>query len=296
VFRFYTKKSPVVKYYPQEKNENFNIHAIFQNADASEMEFYANIERLISELEMVSKIIRTEPNLDMMIIDGSLFIPELFNRKENYYVIQYTKRLSDLLIDILDIAERNNTILVGVMKDSTSTDLTTIVGQFISACSPTEKLLERFYDFDFRQVLQLFKDYDLFFRFMDASERSFACRSFPKTGTFIPSTAFEKYLKQKELGLYAYLIKTVPMDVPLKVEFFSKIDRESASKRVARTASLLNPVSRIMHDYSEPSPQMEAHRRVKISENEFQVLVDIIRQKTGYCSSLLQKRRDRRPF
>ncbi|HME52853.1 MAG TPA: DNA double-strand break repair nuclease NurA [Candidatus Lokiarchaeia archaeon] len=295
-FRFYTKKPPVVKYFPREKNENFNLFGIFQGSNSQELEIFTNAERLLSELELVHSIISTESHLDMMIIDGSLFIPEIFNNKENLYANKYSRQISEILVKILKACRENDTMLVGVMKDSAKMDFVNIIGKLIPTCMNSHPAFKKFLDFDYRQAIQVFKDYDLFFRYLKEGERTFAMKEFPKAEDFIPSTDFERYLKNNDLALYTYIFKAVPMDIPLKVEFFAKNRSDGIKPIVERTSSLLYPLSRVNVDYSEPSPQMEAHKRVKIPEQDFKVIIETIRQKTGFCSTLMQKRRDRRPF
>jgi len=296
VFKFYARKPPVVKYFPQEKNENFNLYGIFQGSNSQDLESFANAERLLSELELVHDIISEESHLDMMIIDGSLFIPEIFNISENVYASKYSKQISDVLIKILKACNENDTLLVGVLKDSIKADFVNIIGKLIPACIDLHAPFKGFLDFDYRLAIQLFKDYDLFYRFLKEGERSFTCKTFPKAANFVPATEFERYLKSNDLGLYSYMIKAVPMDIPLKIEFFARNEAASIANYVAKTSALLYPLSKINVDYSEPSPQMEAHKRVKIPEQDFKVIVDIIRQKTGFCSTMLQKRRERKPF
>lgn len=296
VFKFYAKKPPVVKYYPQDKNENFNMFCIFQNTTAQDLESFTNAERLLSELELVHSILSTEPHLDMMIIDGSLYIPEIFNNNENYYASKYNKQISGVLKRILDTCRQNGTMLVGVVKDSIKSDFCAVCGKMIPACMDSAPAFKEFLSFDYRQAIQLFKDYDLFYRFLSEGERSFCTRTFPRDNSFVPATDFERYIKANELGLHSYLLKAVPMDTPLKVEFFSSCDDKAVASIVERSSALLYPLSKINVNYSEPSPQMEAHKRVRIPEQDFKVIVDIIRQKTGYCSTMLQKRRERKPF
>lgn len=295
-FRFYTKKPPVVKYFPREKNENFNLFGIFQGSNNQELEVFTNAERLLSELELVHSIISTESHLDMMIIDGSLFIPEIFNNKENLYANKYNSQISEILVKILKTCRENGTMLVGVIKDSAKMDFVNTIGKLIPTCMNSHPAFRSFLDFDYRQAIQVFKDYDLFFRYLKEGERSFAMKEFPRAEDFVPSTDFERYLKNNDLALYTYIFKAVPMDIPLRVEFFAKNGPEEIKTIVERSSSLLYPLSKVNVDYSEPSPQMEAHKRVKIPEQDFKVIIETIRQRTGFCSTLMQKRRDRRPF
>ncbi|MEX2680835.1 MAG: DNA double-strand break repair nuclease NurA [Candidatus Sigynarchaeota archaeon] len=296
VFKFYAKKSPIVKYYPQEKNENFNLFGIFQNTNTHDLESFTNAERLLSELELVHAIMSAEPHLDMMIIDGSLFLPEIFSSSENYYASRYNKQISEILEQILETSKAHGTIVVGVVKDSIKADFAGIIAKLIPACMGTFPVFKDFLAFDYRQTIQVFKDYDLFYRILLEGERSFSMRTFPRTAAFVPATEFDKYLKDHDLGLYSYMFKAVPMDIPLKVEFFSRSDPAVVASLVEKTSALLYPLSKINVDYSEPSPQMEAHKRVRIPEQDFKIIVDIIRQKTGFCSTMLQKRRERKPF
>ncbi len=296
VFKFYSRRPPVVAYYPREHNANFNVQCFFTRSSLSELEFYTNAERLCIELELVHEILKTEPGLHLMIVDGSLLIPEVFTPSRDQYAEQYCRRLTELMIDIINTCEENGTVLVGVVKDSTRSEHASLLRHLIPIAAKDDKTFEPFLQFDYPNVLELMKDYDFFYRFLDQGERSFALKSHPKATDFIPSNLFERFLKVKDLGLYSYLLKPVPLDVPLRVEFFAPNDPAIVKKHVTRSSSMLYPLSSIVFNYSEPSPQMEAHKRVKIQEQDFKILIDVLRRKTGYCSTMLQKRRERKPL
>lgn len=297
VFRFFKNKPPDVKYYPLMKDENFNLFGIFQGLNMQEIEIYSSVERILAELELVYEILRNETELDMMIIDGSLYIPEIISfHCENYYIKKYIERITKVLINIIKICKNNNTLLVGVVKDSIKRDLMHVIGKLIPYMMKDDATFKKFLEFDYRKVIKIFKDHDFFFRYLDEGERTLVLKSFPKTDNFIPQVPFDRYLKSNELGIYSFLLKPVPMDIPLKVEFITRNEESTILKHGKQIASLLYPMSKIMIDYSEPSPQMEAHKRVKIPEQEFKIIVEMIRRKTGYCPTLLQKRRERKPF
>ena len=296
VFRFYKEKSPVVRYYPIDRNQNLNIQGIFRNTSKKEVEFLTNAERLLSELKLIYQIIKDEKYLDMMILDGSLYLPEIFNSNDNYSKSPYNKKITQLLINILNICRERDTIVVGVLKDSIRSRLSTILRYLIPYEIKRDGRFKKFLEFNYPQILNLFKDYDLFYRLLGAGQRTFAMQIYPGQEENKPKTLFERYLDVKDIGLYSYLIKCVPMDVPLCIEFFSQNKKYKVMEIIKKSSSLLYPLSTIVFNYSEPSPQMEAHKRVKISEYEFKLLVDVIRNKTGFCSSLLPKRRDRKPL
>nr|MDO8116627.1 DNA double-strand break repair nuclease NurA [Candidatus Sigynarchaeota archaeon] len=212
------------------------------------------------------------------------------------YADECCRRLTELLIDIINTCEENGTMLVGVVKDSTRAEHAAILRHLIPVAAKDDKAFEPFLQFDYPQALELMKDYDFFFRFLEQGERSFVLKSHPKGSEFIPSNLFERYLKVKNIGLYSYLIKPVPLDMPLRVEIFAPNDPKVVKKHVTRSSSMLYPLSSIVFDYSEPSPQLEAHKRVKIQEQDFKILIDVLRRKTNYCSTMLQKRRERRPL
>lgn len=296
VFRFYSKRPPVVRYFPQEPNENFNLLGVFQGANLQEIDAYANAERLLCELELVRKILQQEPALDMMIIDGTLHIPDLFKTTDNHAIQAQIKRITELLIDIINASEANHTLLVGVTKDSSRADHLNVLRALIPARLQEDERFRAFMEMDTKQMFAVFKDYDFFYRILQEGERGFAIRSVPRVsdGPGKPRTMFEKFLHVKGLALHSYLLKAAQMDVPLKIELFAS--PETARPRVVRSSSLLRPMSRIMIDYSEPSPQVEAHKRVKISEQDFSIIVDMVRQQAGYCTSVMQQRRNRRPI
>ncbi|MFX0099561.1 MAG: DNA double-strand break repair nuclease NurA [Candidatus Hodarchaeota archaeon] len=297
VFRFFKKKPPDVKYYPLKKDENFNLFGIFQGLNTQELEMYSSVERILAELELVYEILRDETDLDMMIIDGSLYIPEIMNGHcENYYIKKYIERITKVLINIIKICKYKDILLVGVVKDSIKRDLMHIIGKMIPNMMKNDPTFKKFLEFDYRKVIKIFKDHDFFFRYLDEGERTIVLKSYPKNGNFTHHVPLETYFKINELGIFSFLLKPVPMDIPLKVEFITSNDSSTILKYGRRIASLLYPMSKIMINYSEPSPQMEAHKRVKIPEQEFKIIVEMIRRKTGYCPTLLQKRRERKPF
>ncbi|MHA1371101.1 MAG: DNA double-strand break repair nuclease NurA [Promethearchaeota archaeon] len=297
VFRFFNNKPPHVKYFPRAKNENLNLSMFIQDSSTLDIDFYMNAKRMLGELNLVHDILVQEPNIDLMIIDGSLCIPPLFLQPLIHRShLKTCLEISDLLIRILDICERKNVLLVGVVKDSMKRTIVDILGNLISIEGVSNEFFKPFFDFNYRRVLATLKDYEFFFRFLKAGERSFIYKSSLSSGLTSKGTEFESYMENHNLGLFSYLIKPVPMDIPLRVDFIVQDEKNKVFRYARRTESLLYPVSKIMIDYSEPSPQFEAHRRVKIPEHEFKAIIEIIRRKTGYCSTLLQKRRDRRPF
>ncbi|MHA1680236.1 MAG: DNA double-strand break repair nuclease NurA [Promethearchaeota archaeon] len=297
VFNFKKDDSPVVRYFPEEINQNFNLFGIFHGSSTREIDFYTNIERLLAELELVHTIVKSESKLDAMIIDGPLYFPEIVKgREENYYIKKFNKQIADIFMKILNLTDKKEIMLVGVVKDSIKRDYMEILGKLIPFLISKDETFKKFYNLDFRRLLTIFKDYDFFYRFLKEKERSFIMKTFPREGKFIPASNFEKYMKDMDFGIYSLLLKPVPLDFPLKLEFIARNDDHIVKKIGEKLSRLLSPMSRIMVNYSEPSPQMEAHKRVVIPEQDFKTIIEVIRQRTGYCSTLLKKRRDRRPF
>ncbi|MHA1793757.1 MAG: DNA double-strand break repair nuclease NurA [Promethearchaeota archaeon] len=297
-FDFHESKPPLVKYFPDATDDNFNLFGVFRTVLSQEIDYYVNVERLLSELELVFQIVSSDPYIDLMIIDGPLYIPEIINTNELFFMKKYNKQITNTLIKILETCQKNRILLVGVIKDSIKNEHVSILGKILPFMLKEYPEISEMFELDFRKLINMFRDYDFFFRFLKEGERSFIKKIYPismeKQGNSM--SLFRKFLEENEMGIYAHHLKAVPMDVPLKLEFIAKNKSEIIREQAKKITSLIYPVSKIMVDYSEPSPQMEAHKRVKIPEQDFKTIINVIRQKTGYCSTLMPKRRERRPF
>ena len=72
---------------------------------------------------------------------------------------------------------------------------------------------------------------------------------------------------------------------------------ENASKKADLISSIILPISSLNDNYGLPIPQIEAHKRAVFKKNEIDILFNnLIRNLHLNGISLLEKRRNRRPF
>jgi hypothetical protein len=139
----------------------------------------------------------------------------------------------------------------------------------------------------------------LFNRILKKSERSciFNCkREIDK----IRDTGIKKEIPYYfPLSFYAFYLKTTKFDMPCRIEFFMDEgdSNEKASEKADLISSILLPISSLNEHYGLPIPQIEAHKRAVFKQHEVDLLLNnLIRNLHLDGISLLEKRRNRRPF
>ena len=96
-----------------------------------------------------------------------------------------------------------------------------------------------------------------------------------------------------------YNLKTVHHDTPCRIEFFmdERDSNEEATKRADLISSILLPISSHNEFYGLPIPQIEAHKRAVFKPYEINLLHNnLMRTLNKFGISLIEKRRNRRPF
>ena len=83
----------------------------------------------------------------------------------------------------------------------------------------------------------------------------------------------------KKYALYAYYLKTVPFDIPLRIEIFQPLHRYQTDliKEINAISEAILPISQYNKNYGIPAPIVEADARAKIKEKELEALFQLIR-------------------
>ena len=164
---------------------------------------------------------------------------------------------------------------------------------------PSQSRLIDFIKIDYRRVINFFSDMDLFNRVLKKSERTciFNCkREIDK----IRDTGIKKEIPYYfPLSFYAFYLKTARYDTPCRIEFFmdEKHSFKKASEKADLITSILLPISSLNEHYGLPIPQIEAHRRAVFKPKEIELLLNnLTRTLNAHGVSLIEKRRNRRPF
>ncbi|MFX1312252.1 MAG: DNA double-strand break repair nuclease NurA [Promethearchaeota archaeon] len=300
-YYFYKNHSAKIAYYPDLSGfNNYFVQGNFFNNDETAVETNNSIDMTFMEINLLNNMIRKSSDIDMIIIDGSIVImpinllfskdPEI-SRKYDKLLKEYNKLYSN--------CKENGILLIGSIKDTRTSALSNLLRDSIQLLKPNHSRLSDFIKLDYRKVIEFFSDIDLFNRVMKKSERTciFNCkREIDK----IRDTGIKKEIPYYfPLSFYAFYLKTARYDTPCRIEFFmdEKHSFKKASEKADLISSILLPISSLNEHYGLPIPQIESHRRAVFKSKEVDLLFNNLRRTLNtHGISLLEKRRDRRPF
>ncbi len=301
--KYYFQKNYVAKivYYPDLNGfNNYYVQANFLNQDETTVETKISIDMNFMEINLLNNMIRKTPEIDMIIIDGSIVIMpiNLLFSKDPEISRKYDKLLKEYH-NLYSYCKENGILLIGSIKDTRTSALTHLLQESIQLLKPSYSNLTDFLKINYRKVMEFFSDLDLFNRVLKKNERSciFNCkREIDK----IRDTGIKKEIPYYfPLSFYAFYLKTTRFDTPCRIEFFmdEKHLFKKASEKADLISSILMPISSLNEHYGLPIPQIEAHKRAVFKPKEVDLLLNnLIRTLNTHGVSLLEKRRDRRPF
>lgn len=301
--KYYFKENHIanIKYFPDLSGfNNYLVQGNFLNRDESTVDIKISMDMRYMEINLLNELIKKSDNIDLIIIDGSIVIMPInflfskdpdISKKYDLLLKEYNRLYSS--------CKEKGIILVGSIKDTRTSSLSNLLAESIQLLKPSNIKLSGFLDINYRDVIKYFSDIDLFNRILGKSERSciFVCkREIDK----IRDTGIKKEIPYYfPLTFYAFYLKTTKLDTPCRIEFFidEKHSLEKASSKADLISSILLPISSTNEQYGLPIPQIEAHRRAVFKPNEIDLLFNnLIRTLQTYGISILEKRRNRRPF
>lgn len=301
--KYYFKENHIanIKYFPDLSGfNNYLVQGNFLNRDESTVDIKISMDMRYMEINLLNELIKKSDDIDLIIIDGSIVIMPInflfskdpdISKKYDLLLKEYNRLYSS--------CKEKGIILVGSIKDTRTSSLSNLLAESIQLLKPSNIKLSGFLDINYRDVIKYFSDIDLFNRILGKSERSciFVCkREIDK----IRDTGIKKEIPYYfPLTFYAFYLKTTKLDTPCRIEFFidEKHSLEKASSKADLISSILLPISSTNEQYGLPIPQIEAHRRAVFKPNEIDLLFNnLIRTLQTYGISILEKRRNRRPF
>ncbi|MFX0005249.1 MAG: DNA double-strand break repair nuclease NurA [Promethearchaeota archaeon] len=300
---YYFKENHVahIAYYPDLSGfNNYLVQGNLFNRDETLVDTNISIDMTFMEINLLNNMIERISNIDMIIIDGSIVIMpiNLVFSKDIETSKKYDRLLKEYHKLYLNCKEKG-ILLIGSIKDTRTSALCHLLRDSIQLLKPNYTRLTDFIKADYRKVMEYFSDIDLFNRLMKKSERTciFNCkREIDK----IRDTGIKKEIPYYfPLSFYAFYLKTVKYDTPCRIEFFmdEKHSFKKASEKADLITSILLPISSLNENYGLPIPQIEAHRRAVFKPTEVDILLNnLTRTLNTHGISLLEKRRNRRPF
>ncbi|MBA7692586.1 hypothetical protein ES703_101153 [subsurface metagenome] len=290
-----------IEYFPDLSGfNNYFVQGDFFNRDENTVDAKVSMDMRYLEINLLNEMIKKSNDIDLIIIDGSIVIMpiNLLFSKDPEISIKYDILLKEYH-KLYSNCKEKGIILIGSIKDTRTAALSNLFCDSIQLLKPSYSKLSDFIKLNYREVIGYFSDIDLFNRLLKKSERSciFNCkREIDK----IRDTGIKKEIPYYfPLSFYAFYLKTTIYDTPCRIEFFmdEKDSIEEASKKADLISSILLPISSLNEHYGLPIPQIEAHKRSVFKPNEVDLLLNnLIRILHMEGISLLEKRRNRRPF
>jgi hypothetical protein len=269
-------------YYPQ-KVPALEIAVTDMELSALEFENIGSIRRAIAELQVANQVLElSTKKVDVLLLDGSPILKKPFTnnqRIKNYYQT-YLSTLSKLV----NQASKSHIKIAWIVKDSRMNILTQFLGKilpFILEALPELALL------DYRGVINRSRDMDLFYYLLEPNIRSMSYFR-----DFSVSEAFDK-----KHSLYAFYLKPVPFDTPLRVEVFQPKRRNQIDliNEINIIGETILPLSQYNKTYGIPAPIVEADARAKIKEAEIDTLFQMLKTRFPIPEVML-RRRERSPW
>jgi hypothetical protein len=300
-YYFYENTNARIDYFPDFNGfNNYDLHINLINKDDNYIDTNSSLDMTYMEIHILNELIKESPNIDLIIIDGSVVIMPIhlifskdprISDKYDYVLQEYNKLYQN--------CQKNGITLVGSIKDTRSSALNHLLRDSIQLLKPNSEYLREFITLNYRETMNFFSDLDLFNRILRKNERSciFNCKTEIDK---IRDTGIKKEIPYYfPLSFYAFYLKTTKYDMPCRIEFFmdEKHNIKEASRKADMISSILLPISNLNEHYGLPIPQIEAHKRAVFTNQEINLLFNSLRRKlNGFGIDLVEKRRNRRPF
>ncbi len=287
IFSFVDRSKPYVEYFPNEHPAP-KIQVNMNPMSRSDFGAFSSILRTKIELETAIEVIDSF-SADIILLDGSI-VPQPANKKAiSHLVHNKYKNMIQTYEKLYRKCESTGILLVGVIKDSRGNRFMEILSECLPVLLEREEL-QKLLSVDYRKILNFLNDTDFLYRFLDVNERSLIFR-YSKT----PSTHPTLMDVDQEWwnAIYAFYLKTVEFDTPLRIEFLTKSDPIKIADKVA---SIILPLSNANPEYGIPSVIIEADARAKLLAVDLKIVQEEIANKIGYPSSFLKMRREKRIF
>ena len=275
----YTNGNLNVEYYPDAIPAP-TPRAINDPLDDFGFELNSNIERQVTEVTTATEVLeKFEP--DLLLLNGSIIphyttVPE----KGSFVYVNY-ENMINAYNRLIEAVKSKKTILAGVIEDSRGTRFCEILSRMMNINFDPNLPQE------FKIVLNSTKDTNLLAHILSHRERTF---TFPYSSEIETHPMLRNFPAAKQI--MTFYIRTAEFDRPLRVDFLADKGTIDIANRISSILLALASNS----SYGTPSVIVEADQRAKLSEHDLEIFYHDILNKTGNIESLLQQRRNQRPF
>ncbi|MFX1367005.1 MAG: DNA double-strand break repair nuclease NurA [Promethearchaeota archaeon] len=290
VFSFGPKEGPHVDFFPKAFPEP-TIRPVMLTLPGPELDQLASLERVAAELRVTIKVLE-EFQTDLILVDGSLFYHPRDRPQNGSVVYEKFQEVTALYRQLYTRAQKKDTTLVGIVKDSRSTRIVNILGDILPHILRNPSAFEKMQGVDYRWLLRISRDCDLLDTFLEEGERSFAFRY--SSELLQNSNSLSDDISTWASSIWVTYLRAAADDLPVRIEILAGND--NPIEQIDKALSVILPLSWQHPEYGIPTPILEADARAKISMNETQLVTDRLMALSGLTYSTLEKRRSRNPF
>ncbi|NHI83209.1 MAG: DNA double-strand break repair nuclease NurA [Candidatus Thorarchaeota archaeon] len=290
IFHFGPKEGLHVDFFPKAFPEP-NITPVMLTLPGPELDQLASLERMAAELRITIAVL-DKFETDLILVDGSLFYHPRDRPQTGSIVYAKFQEVAALYKQLYSKAMKKNTILVGIIKDSRSTRIVSLLGDLLPHLLRNPTTFEKMQGVDYRWLLRISRDCDLLDAFLDTGERTFAFKY--STELDQNSKTLSNDLSEWASSIWITYLRTAADDLPLRIEVLA--GSNDPIGRIDKALSAIFPLSWQHLEYGIPTPILEADARAKISMNEAQLIIDRLMALSGLTYTTLEKRRSRNPF
>ncbi|NHI89032.1 MAG: DNA double-strand break repair nuclease NurA [Candidatus Thorarchaeota archaeon] len=291
VFQFGPEDGPIVDFYPDAFPEP-KISPLMLTLSSIELDQLASLERIAAELRVALAVLE-EYHSDLILLDGSLFYHPRDRPQTGSIVYEKFQEVLSLYKQLYNKARKKGSKLVGIVKDSRSTRVASIMGDILPHVVRKPEIFEMMQGVDYRWLLKISRDCDLLDTFLEEGERSFAFRY--SSELLLNANASGDDLSEWASSIWVTYLKTARDDLPIRIEFLSD-NNDQNTEKLDKALSAILPLSSQHPEYGIPTPILEADARAKITTNEARLIIDRLMALSGLTYLTLEKRRSRNPF
>ncbi len=292
VFHFGPEEGPDVDFFPDPFPEP-QIRPMMLTLSATELDQLASLERVAAELRVILSVL-DEFHTDLILVDGSLFYHPRDRPQSGSVVYEKFQEVLSLYKQLYNKVRKKGTTLVGIVKDSRSSRVTSILGDILPHILREPAIFEMMQGVDYRWLLKISRDCDILDTFLEEGERSFIFRYSSELQN--NSNSLPDDLGNWASSIWVTYLKTAQNDLPLRIEILVDDDSKANVWKVDKALAALLPLSWQHPEYGIPTPILEADARARITANETSMVIDRLMALSGLTYTTLEKRRSRNPF
>jgi len=292
IFQFGPEEGPNVEFYPDPFPEP-QIRPLMLTLSGTELDQLASLERVAAELRVTLTVL-DKFHTDLILLDGSLFYHPRDRPQAGSVVYEKFQEVLSLYRQLYNKTRKKGTTLVGIVKDSRSSRVTSILGDILPHIMRDPSIFEMMQGVDYRWLLKISRDCDILDTFLNEGERSFVFRYSSELQN--ASNSLPDDLTSWASSIWVTYLKTARDDLPLRIEMLVDTDSADDVWKIDKALAAILPLSWQHPEYGIPTPILEADTRARITANETSMVINRLMALSGLTYTTLEKRRSRNPF